>query len=52
MENEKLYLIPDGLLKALINYLSSRPYNEVYKAMPGLSQLKELDAPASESEEA
>jgi hypothetical protein len=40
-KNEKTYLIPESLLKAIVNYLVTRPYGEVHQAMPQLAQLRE-----------
>jgi hypothetical protein len=48
MEQEKVYLIPENLLKAVVNYLVTRPYNEVHQAVPALAQLKVLPPPTED----
>lgn len=35
------YLIPETLLKAVMAYLASRPYQEVAQAMPALQALQQ-----------
>lgn len=37
------YEISEELLNALLQYLSSRPYAEVYKAVAELQQLQKID---------
>lgn len=49
--DEKQYLIPESLLKAVTNYLMTRPYSEVYQAMPALSQLKQHSQESMESKQ-
>lgn len=37
---EKMYLIPDSLRQALIEYMATRPYKEVAQGIVALSSLK------------
>ncbi len=43
---EKLYLLPDSLRRAVMNYLNSRPYGEVVEGIVGLQNLQEAILPA------
>lgn len=45
-----MYLIPDSLRQALIEYMATRPYKEVAQGIAALSSLKEL-APAEPAKE-
>lgn len=38
---EKQYLIDESVVKGIINYLATKPWNEVYQVMPVLTNLKE-----------
>lgn len=38
----KKYIIPEDVLKALIAYLSDRPYKEVANGLAALDRLQEL----------
>ena len=43
------YKLPEDLRQELINYLASKPYAEVYKAMPKLSSLEKLEKSDSDN---
>ncbi len=40
----KLFLIDEDLANAILEYLSHRPYREVYKVMAAMSELNEIPA--------
>lgn len=39
---EKKYIIPESLVNGLLEYLVTRPYQEVYGGVEGLQKLEEL----------
>jgi hypothetical protein len=39
---EKQYVISESLAQAILDYLKTRPYQEVYNAIPALLGLKEV----------
>jgi len=42
--------ISDELVQGLLNYLATRPYSEVYKAVSALSELPIIPEPKHEKE--
>ena len=38
----KQYIIDEALAQAIANYLSTRPYTEVFQLIPALMQIKPL----------
>jgi hypothetical protein len=43
MDDIRYFAIPETLLKGLIEYLATRPYNEVGSALPKLMELKLIE---------
>lgn len=43
--NERMYLLPEGLRDALMNYLVSRPFKDVAGAIGHLQNLQEAPQP-------
>jgi hypothetical protein len=48
---EKQYIIPESMVKGLLDYLMERPYKEVVGGVQGLMSLQELEQPEEVFEE-
>lgn len=45
---EKTFLLPESVLKGLLNYLATRPWAEVNEGIVSLSKLQEQPAPVAD----
>lgn len=43
--DKKQFIIQEDLANAILQYLASKPYGEVYQLISGLQQLRIMDAP-------
>ena len=49
--SEKIFLLPESIRQATINYLASRPYSEVAQGIDALLKLKEVEAKDKDEQE-
>lgn len=49
-QQEKHYLLPEGLRQSLFAYLASKPYSEVAEGVTALANLQEAGAAQSEAQ--
>jgi len=47
-----MFEIREDLIVALVNYLGNRPYNEVYRLIEGVKQVKKIEPKEEAKEEA